>query len=222
MTTSKRRRTRTARAPYDPITDPIQYGHRQTATPPNIETGATPPPPSKAAVKQPSKPATKPDKDRQKRSTRGQFVGELGAVIDGMDGRSRTARKLKSWREELTSQHGGEARLSLQQRALIESAVIYLGLLDAADRWIRKHSRGAISPRSGEFLPVVQSRIRLSESLSKTMADLEALRPKIVIETEEQALEALRRLCPGLEIDGTTFEPTGAVPGSNTLNSKGD
>lgn len=160
---------------------------REEADPSSIDAVAARVEPVEATVAHPSRTAFEPA--LQKRNEHGQWVSDMGVELDLL---ASAGERIK----QLEGQHGKNP--PLQIRVLMEKAVFEHGLLDAAAKRIKKH--GAISRRSGKFLPIVHTWMELSESLVETLKQLDALKPKVVIETEEQAMAYLRDLFPDLGI----------------------
>ena len=91
--------------------------------------------------------------------------------VHALDRRTRAARELIQWRNDLVSDLGGEEAVTTQQHAVIDMAVRTKLLLDSVDAWLLTQP-SLINKRKKSLLPVVQQRQHLADSLSKYMGQL--------------------------------------------------
>ena len=88
--------------------------------------------------------------------------------LHAIDRRMAAARTLFAWRQELVADLGGEAALSAQQRALIETAVRTRLFLEHLDAWLLGQP-SLINARRRSVLPVFRERLQLADALGRQL-----------------------------------------------------
>jgi hypothetical protein len=91
--------------------------------------------------------------------------------LRALDRRTRAARALLTWRQEIAADLGGADSLSAQQRAVLEEAVKLKLMLDSLDAWILAQP-SLIDRRKRALLPVVRERQSLADALVRYLTTL--------------------------------------------------
>jgi len=91
--------------------------------------------------------------------------------LRALDRRTRAARALLAWRQEIAADLGGADNLSAQQRAVLEEAVKLKLMLDSVDAWILAQP-SLIDRRKRALLPVVKERQSLADALVRYLTTL--------------------------------------------------
>ena len=91
--------------------------------------------------------------------------------MEAIDRRTRAARALSAWRNELIGDLGGADALSAQQLAVVELATRTKLLLDSVDVWLLKQPT-LINKRRKALLPVVRERTQLADALARYLSQL--------------------------------------------------
>ena len=95
----------------------------------------------------------------------------------GLDGRSREAREIVAWQQALVTDLGGPDAISTAQYELLEQAARSRLILRAIDGWLfeklAKHGPNAVvHGRDRRLYPIVSERIRVADSLMRTLEKL--------------------------------------------------
>jgi len=115
---------------------------------------------------------TTPSKTRAKRSRHG-LNAALARVkllgLNGIDRRTRGARALLRWREQLITDLGGIDAISSQRLALVDLACRTKALVDHADGWLLLQS-SIVNKRRKALLPIVAQRQSLCDGLARLLS----------------------------------------------------
>lgn len=89
--------------------------------------------------------------------------------MKAIDGRTKLAKSLDHWRDQLLSDLGGAEQVSTQQLTIVGLAVKTKLLLDSIDSWLLQQPT-LINARKRALLPVVLQRQQLADALSRYMS----------------------------------------------------
>ena len=89
----------------------------------------------------------------------------------GLDKRCQAVRLMAAWRSALVSDLGGEASLSAQEKALVDSAVRTQLLLGTVDAYLFEQT-SIINKVKRSVFPVVRERLQLQDALLRILQAL--------------------------------------------------
>jgi hypothetical protein len=119
-----------------------------------------------------------------------------------IDGRTRVAKALDQFRDELVADLGGPVAVSKQQLVVINLALRTHLLLESLDAFILKMD-SPVNKRRRSVYPIVRERMQLSDSLARYMGMLGLERiPLPISDRFSRANEELRKLIESKEDDG--------------------
>jgi hypothetical protein len=106
-----------------------------------------------------------------KHGLRGLMAGVSHRGLGALDKRSAGYRALQEWRQGLERDLGGHENLSEQQRTLVELATRTRLFLDHLDQFLMGLD-SIINKRNRRAVPLLTTRMQLSDSLSRTLTQL--------------------------------------------------
>ncbi len=112
--------------------------------------------------------------------------------LSAIDRRSAGARALQEWRRELERDLGGPEALSVQQRTIVELACRVRLYLDFIDGWLLTQ-KSIINKRRRAVLPIMVTRMQLSDSLARLLGQLGLARAAKRVPELREYLEAKER-----------------------------
>ena len=88
-----------------------------------------------------------------------------------VDRRTTVGKALAGWRDELIGDLGGDAVISMRQRALVDLVVRTKLMLDSVDAWLLRQP-SLVNVRKRSLLPVVRERTQLADAVARYLAAL--------------------------------------------------
>ena len=113
-------------------------------------------------------------KPNPRNTTHGLTLMKRAVKAHGMrsiDGRTKLAKALDHWRDQLLSDLGGTEQVSTQQLTIINLAVKTKLLLDSIDSWLLQQST-LVNARKRALLPAILQRQSIADALARYMTQL--------------------------------------------------